>query len=114
MLMRLEKVDILVLTETHSTDDSPPSVRGLNVLSHTGVDATRAGVAICALDNSRWSGRSSTVLVPGHALLCELYNSVSTESFHLPGVYVDISSYAAWTTFSTTLSTNLSSHVPSL
>jgi len=95
MIMRLEKVDVLVLTETHSTDDSPPSVRGLNVLSHTGVGANRAGVAICALDNGHWSCHSSTVLVPGHALICELYNSVSTESFNLLGVYGDISSYAA-------------------
>ncbi len=39
MIMKLEKVDVLVLTETHSPADSPPSVRGLNVLSHTGISA---------------------------------------------------------------------------
>src|SRR5258706_8250453 len=111
LIMRLEKVDLLVLTETHSTDDSPPSVRGLNVLSHSGVGANRAGVAICALDNGHWSCRSSTVLVPGHALICELYNSVSTESFNLLGVYGDISSYAARTSFYENLYTNLSDHI---
>src|SRR5258706_2605600 len=111
MIMQLEKVDILVLTETHSTDDSPPSVRGLKVLSHSGVDTTCAGVAICALDNGHWSCRSSTILVPGHTLICELYNSVSTESFNLLGVYGDISSYAARTSFYENLYTNLSDHI---
>src|SRR5258706_255437 len=111
MIMRLEKVDVLVLTETHSAADSPPSVRGLNVLSHTGVSPVRAGVAICALDNGHWSCHSSVVLVPGHAVLSELYNSVSTESFSLLGVYGDISSYAARTSFYEDLYTNLSNHI---
>src|SRR5258706_2113799 len=111
MMMQLERVDILVLTKTHSTDDSPPSVRGLLVLSHSGISANRAGIAICALDNVHWSCRSSTVLVPGHALICELYNSVSTESFNLLGVYSDISSYAARTSFYENLYTSLSNHI---
>src|SRR5258706_748386 len=66
MIMRLEKVDVLVLTETHSLADSPPSVRGLNVLSHTGISANQAGIAICALDNGYSSCRSTNVLVSGH------------------------------------------------
>src|SRR5258706_4743643 len=111
MIMKLEKVDMLVLTETHSLADSPPSVRGLNVLSHTGISANRAGVTICALDNGHWSCRSSDVLVPGHALICELYNSVSTESFHLLGVYGDISSYDARTAFYENLYTGLSDYI---
>src|SRR5258706_7095849 len=111
LIMRLEKVDVLVLTETHSNADSPPSVRGLNVLSHTGVNANRAGVAICALDNGRWSCLSSTILVPGHAILSVLYNSVSTESFSMLGVYGDISSYAACTMFYENLYTKLCDHI---
>ena len=95
MLMKLEKVDLLVLTETHSTFDSPPSVRGLTVLSHSGIGPSRAGIAICAIDNGQWSCKSSIVLVPGHALLCELYNTVSTETLFLLGVYADISDYSA-------------------
>src|SRR5258706_10352641 len=111
MIMRLEKVDVLILTETHSDADSPPSVRGLNVLSHTGVSSVRAGVAICALDNGHWSCRSSTVLVPGHTILSKLYNSVSTESFTMLGVYGDISSYAACTMFYENLYTKLCDHI---
>jgi len=112
--MKLENVDVLVLTETHSLADSPPSIRGLNVLSHTGVSANQAGVAICALDNGRWSCLSSTELVPGHAIISELYNSVSTETFTLLGVYGDISSYAARTSFYEDLYTNLSNHILSM
>ncbi len=111
MIMKLEKVDVLVLTETHSLADSPPSIRGLNVLSHTSVSANRAGVAICALDNGHWTCLSSNVLVPGHAIVAELYNSVSTETFTLLGVYGDISSYAARTSFYEALYTNLSNHI---
>ncbi len=88
MIMKLEKVDVLVLTETHSLAASPPSVRGLTVLSHTGISANRA-------DNGRWSCLSSNELVPGHAIIAELYNSVSTETFASLGVYGDISSYVA-------------------
>ena len=95
MLMKLEKVDLMVLTETHSNYDSPPAVRGMSVLSHTGISSTRAGVAICAIDNGQWSCKSSVILVPGHALLCELYNTVSTETLYLLGVYANISDYPA-------------------
>src|SRR5258706_13600277 len=111
MIMKLEKVDVLVLTEMHSLAASPPSVRGLNVLSHTGISANRAGVAICALDNGRWSCLSSNELVPGHTVIAELYNSVSTETFALLGVYGDISSYAAQTSFYEDLYSNLSNHI---
>ena len=111
MIMKLENVDLLVLTETHSTDDSPPSSRGLKVLAHTGTDPTRAGVAICAIDNGQWHCRSSNVLIPGHAVLCELYNSVSTETIHLLGVYADIRDYAARTQFYEDLYSGLSDHV---
>src|SRR5258706_3276815 len=114
LIMKLENIDVLVLTETHSLADSPPSVRGLNVLSHTGVSANWAGVTICALDNGRWSCLSSTVLVPGHAVISEHYNSVSTEIFTLLGVYSDISSYAARTSFYEALYTGLSDHVLSV
>ena len=99
MIMKLEKVDILVITETHTKEDSPPDVRGLKVLAHTGISNNRAGVAICALDTGIWSCASSEILIPGHAVICELYHSVSTESFRILGVYGDISDYSARTDF---------------
>jgi len=114
MIMKLEKVDVLVLTETHSLADSPPSVRGLTVLSHTGISANRAGDAICALDSGRWSCLSSKELVPGHTIISNLYNSVSTETFALLGVYGNISSYAARTSFYEDLYTSLSDHILSI
>ena len=109
--MKLEKVDLLVLTETHSTDDAPPSSRGLNVLAHSGIDPSRAGVAICAIDNGQWHCRSTNVLVPGHAIICELYNSISTETIRLLGTYADIQDYAAHTQFYENLYSALSDHI---
>ena len=111
LIMKLEKVDLLVLTETHSTDDNPPSSRGLKILAHSGIDPTRAGVAVCAVDNGQWHCRSSNVLVPGHAILCELYNSVSTETIRLLGAYADIRDYTARTQFYENLYSALSDHI---
>ena len=111
MIMRLEKVDILVITETHTQNDSPPDVRGLKVLAHTGISNNRAGVAICALDTGIWSCTSSEVLIPGHAIICELYHSISTESLRILGVYGDISDYLARTNFYRRLYTKISDHI---
>ena len=111
VIMRLEKVDVLVITETHTRNDSPPSIRGLKVLAHTGISNNRAGVAICALDTGVWSCTSSEVLIPGHAIICELYHSVSTESFRVLGVYGDISSYSARTDFYQRLYIKISNHI---
>ena len=111
MIMKLERVDILVVTETHTRNDSPPSVRGLKVLAHTGISNNRAGVAICALDTGIWSCTSSEVLIPGHAIICELYHSVSTESLRVLGVYGDISDYSARTDFYRRLYIKISNHI---
>ena len=111
MVMKLEKVDVLVITETHTKEDSPPNVRGLKVLAHTGISNNRAGVAICALDTGVWSCTSSDVLIPGHAIICELYHSVSTESFKVLGVYGDISDYSARTDFYRRLYIKISDHI---
>ena len=114
MIMKLEKIDILVATETHTREDSPPNVRGLKVLAHTGVSGNRAGVAICTLDTGVWSCASSEVLVPGHAIICELYHSVSTESIRVLGVYGDISNYSARTDFYRNLYNKVSNYVLSV
>ena len=111
MIMKLEKVDVLVITETHTKEDSPPNVRGLKVLAHTGVSGNRAGVAICALDTGVWNCASSEVLIPGHAIICELYHSVSTESFRVLGVYGDISDYSARTGFYRNLYDKVSDYI---
>ena len=111
MIMKLEKVDVLVLTETHTREDSPPDVKGLKVLAHTGISGNRAGVAICALDTGVWSCTSSEVLLPGHAIICELYHSVSTEYFRILGVYGDISDYTARTGFYRGLYNKISDYI---
>ena len=114
MIMKLEKVDILVLTETHTENESPPDVRGLKVLGHTGISSHRAGVAICALDNRGWSCLSADILIPGYAIICHLYHSISTESFRVLGVYGDISEHAARVNFYTKLYGSISDHILAL
>ena len=114
MIMKIEKVNMLVITETHTREDSPLNVRGLKVLAHTGVSGNRAGVAICALDTGVWSCTSSEVLVPGHAIICELYHSVSTECFRILRVYGDISNYKARTDFYRDLYNKISDYVLSV
>ena len=111
MIMKLEKVDILVITETHTREDSPPNVKGLKILAHTGVSGNRAGVAICALDTGVWSCVSSEVLIPGHAIVCKLYHSISTECFRILGVYGDISIYTARTEFYRDLYNKISDYI---
>ena len=111
MIMKLEKVDILVLTETHTDEASPPDVRGLKVLGHTGISNHKAGVAICALDNRGWSSLSTEVLIPGYAILCNLYHSMSTESIRVLGVYGDISDYASRVPFYKRLYECISDHI---
>ena len=114
MIMKLEKVDILVITETRTEGGSPPDVRGLNVLAHTGISNHQAGVAICALDNRGWSCLSTEILIPGYALICNLYHSASTESFRVLGVYGDISEHAARVAFYTRLYDSISDHILAL
>ena len=114
MIMKLERVDLLVITETHTKEDSPLTVRGLKILAHTGVSGNRAGVAICALDTGVWNCASSEILIPGHAIICELYHSVSTESFRILGVYGDISDYSARTDFYRDLYNRISDYILSI
>ena len=114
MIMQIEKVDILVLTETHTTQDSPPNIKGLKILGHTGINSHQAGVAVCALDNRGWSCLSTDVLIPGYAIICHLYHSISTESFRVLGVYGDVSEHAARAAFYTKLYERLSDHILAL
>ena len=114
MIMQVEKVDILILTETHSENDSPPDIRGLKIMGHTGISNNQAGVTICTLENRGWSCLSTEILIPGYALICHLYHSVSTESFRVLGVYGDISEHATRITFYTRLYNSISDYILAL
>jgi len=87
-LMTMEDIDILVLTETHTT--SLPSSRRVQVLEQSGL-AARAGVAILVKVGAGWDVLHKEVVVPGYAILVHVLHRISRESFWVLGVYGDIS-----------------------
>ena len=96
-IMAVEKVDILVLTETH-TLDLTPSLR-TRVLGQTGVSDSRGGVAIIARSSEGWTCNESYTLVDGYAILVNVTHHKSTESFWILGVYGNISSHSSLESF---------------
>jgi len=86
-LMLLEKLDLLVLTETHAEDIGLS--RGRVVLGSTSLPEARAGVAIIAHSNGGWTCDEQVTLISGFALLLHVSHRVSRESFWLLGVYAD-------------------------
>ena len=96
-IMAVEKVDILILTETH-TMDLAPSLR-TRILGQTGVSDSRGGVAIIARSSDGWTCNESYTLVDGYAILVNVTHHKSTESFWILGVYGDISSHSSLESF---------------
>jgi len=90
-LMALEKLDILALQETHCDESGPPASHRSCVLAHSGTSCLAAGVALLTPSGSSWSCPSQHLLVPGHALLANLYHGKSTESVWVLCVYADSS-----------------------
>ena len=90
--MAIEKIDVLVLTETHCPGIDTPPCKSSHLLAHTSLDDRRAGVAIVTPKSSGWSSDHSLTLVPGRATLTHLYHRKSTESVWMLGIYADISS----------------------
>lgn len=87
-MLTLENIDIMVLTETHTT--SLPCSRRVQVLEQTGL-ASRAGVAIIAKAGSGWEVLRKEILVPGYAAAIHISHRTSRESFWIIGIYGDIS-----------------------
>ena len=96
-IMAVEKVDILVLTETH-TMDLAPSLR-TRILGQTGISDSRGGVAIIARSSDGWTCNESYTLVDGYAILVNVTHHKSTESFWILGIYGDISSHSSLEAF---------------
>ena len=96
-IMAVEKLDILVLTETH-TLDLAPSLR-TRILGQTGISDSQGGVAIIARSSDGWTCNESYTLVDGYAILINVTHHKSTESFWILGVYGDISSHSSLESF---------------
>ena len=86
-LMLLERLDLLVLTETHT--DAPLFSRGRTVLRSTSLPEARAGVAVVAHSSGGWECVRLEVLIEGYTLILHLTHRVSRENFWLLGVYAD-------------------------
>jgi len=87
-LMTLENIDILVLTETHTT--SLPCSRRVQVLEQSGL-AARAGVAMLVKAGAGWDVLHKEVIIPGYAIMVQVSHRMSRESFWILGVYGDTS-----------------------
>ena len=90
-LMALEKLDILALQETHCDDSGPPKSRHSITLAHSGISHIAAGIALLTPANSSWLCTMSHTLVPGHALLAQLYHKKSTKTIWVLCAYADSS-----------------------
>jgi len=86
-LMLLERLDLMVLTETHT--DVPVLSGGQVILGYTSLTEAQAGVAVVAHSNGGWTCDEQITLVDGYALLLHLSHRVSRESFWLLGIYAD-------------------------
>jgi len=86
-LMLLEQLDLLVLTETHTT--THPFSRGQAILGSTSLPEARAGVAVVTHSSGGWECTQQVVLIEGYALMMRLTHRVSREAFWLLGVYAD-------------------------
>ena len=110
-LLALERLDILALQETHCDDSGPPESRRSITLAHSSISRLAAGVALISPANSSWTCTANHVLVPGHALLAQLYHKKSTESLWVLCAYADSSSLVD---FYNKLVISLSSFISSL
>jgi len=86
-MMLLERLDLLILTETHAA--TPNFSRARTILGSTSLPEARAGVAVIAHSNGGWECTQQIVLIEGYALVLHLTHRVSREAFWLLGVYAD-------------------------
>ena len=86
-LQALEKIDLLVVTETHSL--SFTCNKGTSVLCQSSISNEKAGVALISCASHSWLCDDIQVILPGYAVLAHLTHHCSTESSWLPCVYAD-------------------------
>ena len=86
-LQALEKIDLLVVTETHSL--TFVCNKGTSVLCQSGVSNERAGIALISHSSHGWLCDDVRVLLPSYTLLAHLTHHRSTESLWFLCVYAD-------------------------
>ena len=94
-ILLVEHLDLLLLTETHSTGPTLPVSNQVKLLASSAVHPTlpgqcpRAGLTLLAINDGSWSCPEFLDIIPGYAFLAHLSHSRSTESFWFLGVYGD-------------------------
>ena len=86
-LQALEKIDLLVVTVTHSLTFA--CNKGTSILCQSGISNEKAGVTLISRTSHRWLCNDVQVLIPGYAILAHLTHCCSTESFWFLCVYAD-------------------------
>ena len=112
-LQALEKIDLLVVTETHSL--TFVCNKGTSVLCQSGISNKRAGIALISRANHGWLCNDVRILVPGYTLLAHLTHHRSTESMWFLCVYADNSRrHTSLTTFYRLLLSRLAAEIRSI
>ena len=86
-LQALEKIDLLVVTETHSL--TFVCNKGTSVLCQSGISNERASIALISRASHSWLCNDARILIPGYALLAHLTHCRSTKSMWFLCVYAD-------------------------
>ena len=91
-LLVVEHLDLLLLTETHSSDLELSVSNKVKYLAASTAPILpgqhpRAGITLIAANDGSWSSHDFTDIVPGYAFMTRLSHSRSTESFWFLGVY---------------------------
>ena len=89
--LSVERIDLLLVTETHHTNASPPATPHSVLLCHTGSSSSRAGMALLARKDRGWSCLKTFVLKEGYAMLSLLHCKKSVETLWILCIYGDIS-----------------------
>ena len=112
-LQALEKIDLLVVTETHSLAFA--CNKGTSVLCQSGISDEKAGIALISRASHGWLCNDVRILIPGYALLAHLTHRRSTESIWFLCVYADNSKrHTSLTAFYRLLLSRLTAEIRSI
>ena len=112
-LQALEKIDLLVVTETHSL--AFVCNKGTSVLCQSSISNEKASIALISRASHGWLCDDVRVLIPGYALLAHLTHRRSTKSLWFLCIYADNSKcHTSLTAFYSLLLSKLAAEIRSI
>ena len=94
-LFSITNLDLLLVTETHCSNDPFPDSSKFSILANSTrvADHSRpsAGVALLARKDGSWTCEEFIDIIPGYAILVSIRHSHSAEIFWILGIYGDTS-----------------------